>query len=394
MQKPLRVGIISANWGVIAHLPAWRSLEGVEVKAICTSRPETAREAAEKYGIDQAYHDFREMAAAPDLDVIDVGTRPGLRYHMVKAALENGKHVYNGIPFAVSLDHARDMVRMREQAGATAAVDAFSQAIPAFVYLKELIDEGYLGDLFGVRVSVDLAMFTQSRTNVPTYVWFGDPENGTSAMRNNGSHILHLLVHLFGPAASVMSEQSSRLGQWQVEGGDPITPQVPDTAFAIVNFASGLPAQISASWSIIDGEGFKLEVWGSKRRIVASSPMTPQAFSTRLFVSEDGPFGVSTQQELPVPERLKTFPGCNLHADTPRTGVFPMATIFQSMRREIEGTGKAAPSFEQALHVQEVVEAAEISSKEGRRVMLSEMVTQAAWTGKGNNHAFSALNSQ
>jgi predicted dehydrogenase len=32
----LKVGIISANWGAIAHLPAWRVLEDeVEVVALC-----------------------------------------------------------------------------------------------------------------------------------------------------------------------------------------------------------------------------------------------------------------------------------------------------------------------------------------------------------------------
>jgi hypothetical protein len=42
--KTQRAGIISANWGAMAHLPAWRGVPGVEVTAICTSRRETAEE--------------------------------------------------------------------------------------------------------------------------------------------------------------------------------------------------------------------------------------------------------------------------------------------------------------------------------------------------------------
>ena len=41
--------------------------------------------------------------------------------------------------------------------------------------------------------------------------------------------------------------------------------------------------------------------------------------------------------------------------DEPRMGVFSMASIYASMLREMEGKGRAAPDFEQALHVQEVV---------------------------------------
>ena len=34
----LKVGIVSANWGAMAHLPAWRTLsDAVEVTSICTS---------------------------------------------------------------------------------------------------------------------------------------------------------------------------------------------------------------------------------------------------------------------------------------------------------------------------------------------------------------------
>jgi predicted dehydrogenase len=36
--EKLRVGIISANWGASAHLPAWRTLDNVEVTAASWSR--------------------------------------------------------------------------------------------------------------------------------------------------------------------------------------------------------------------------------------------------------------------------------------------------------------------------------------------------------------------
>ena len=87
----LKVGIISANWGAYAHLPAWRAIEGVEVTAICTSRQETAEAAAAATSIPRAFWDAEAMAADPDIDIIDVGTRPNLRHAMVLAALRNGK---------------------------------------------------------------------------------------------------------------------------------------------------------------------------------------------------------------------------------------------------------------------------------------------------------------
>ena len=61
--KTLRVGIISANWGAMAHLPAWRGVPGVEVTAICTSRRETAEAAAARFGVARPFWDA--IASAP-----------------------------------------------------------------------------------------------------------------------------------------------------------------------------------------------------------------------------------------------------------------------------------------------------------------------------------------
>jgi len=123
----LRVGIISANWGAFAHLPGWRAVPGVEVVGICTSRRETAEAAAARCGIERAFWNAQEMAADPDIDIVDCGTRPSIREAMVLACLRNGKHVYNAIPFAASLDGARTLHDAWRQSGTVSVVDASSE---------------------------------------------------------------------------------------------------------------------------------------------------------------------------------------------------------------------------------------------------------------------------
>src|SRR3546814_9655279 len=92
-----------------AHLPGWRAVPGVEVVGICTSRRETAEAAAARCHVERPFWDAEAMAADPDIDIIDCGTRPNIRHAMVLAALRNGKHVYNGIPFAADLEQARQL---------------------------------------------------------------------------------------------------------------------------------------------------------------------------------------------------------------------------------------------------------------------------------------------
>ena len=369
----VRVGIISANWGVHAHLPAWRSLkDDIDVVGICTSRRETAEAAAEQYGFRRAFWDHREMAADPEIDLIDVGTRPPLRHEMVTAALDNGKHVYCGIPFAPNYALAKDMTDRLAAAGTVGAVDAFVQAVPAFVHMKELIKEGYVGEMFGFRACVAQPLFTARQINVPGYAWFADAKNAASAMRNNGSHFLHLLVHLFGDIQSIVSDQSLRLKKWPTDTGI-IEPEVPDHAYAILKFASGLSGELASIWSMPDGPGYRLEVWGSHGRLVACAPVFPHAFDTQLFGGKGAGIGEFTEQKIEIPERLKRLVRSDFHADTPQPAVFPMASIFSSMLDEMEGKGKAAPGFPQALHVQRVVEAAARSSDERRWVDVVEI---------------------
>lgn len=358
---PLRVGIISAAWGAKAHLPAWRSLDGIEVTAICTSRPETAAKAAADYGVARAFHDFSEMAADPDIDIVDCGTRPPLRFAMVMAALGAGKHVYNGIPFAKDLADARAMTDAWRKAGTVAVVDAFMQAVPAMVQMKAMVGAGWIGEVFGADIAFEVPLFSAAQTNVPSYVWFADAANGASAGRNLGSHMLNLLVHFFGPIDSVAADMSLALKEWPFDGHI-IRPEVPDRASMLLRHASGLPTRVEANWCKIGGEGFRFSVWGSQGRIEARAPVFPMAHDTRLFGTQDPGLGTAAMEEIAVAAEYLTVPGCHAVAGRPETGLLALASIFASMRDAINGVGTAAPDFAQGLHVQEVVEAAVLAS--------------------------------
>jgi predicted dehydrogenase len=83
--KPVRVGIIAANWSLKVHGTAWRMQPDVEVIAVCTAHRETAEAAAQAFGVPKAYWSVADLAADPDIDVIDVGSRPAF----VKAVMQS-----------------------------------------------------------------------------------------------------------------------------------------------------------------------------------------------------------------------------------------------------------------------------------------------------------------
>ena len=74
MSGVVRVGLVGANatgrgWGAMTHVPAIRSVDGMELAAVCTSRPESAAAAADAFGVE-GFHDVTDLAAQPDIDLI------------------------------------------------------------------------------------------------------------------------------------------------------------------------------------------------------------------------------------------------------------------------------------------------------------------------------------
>jgi predicted dehydrogenase len=365
----LRVGIISANWGAFAHLPGWRAVPGIEVVGICTSRRETAEAAAARHDIARPFWDAAAMAADPDIDIIDVGTRPVLREKMVLDCLANGKHVYAGIPQAAGLDGARAIHDAWKASGSVAVVDAYSEWLPAHRLAKEMIDDGYIGRPFGGTCIFTMSLFNQLQPQFP-YNWFAQAGLGVSAVRNLGSHALHLLVRLFGEVDEVVADDKRLLDEWKSADGAAIKAETNDFADMLLRFKSGMTLQFQVSWNAPLGQGWYLDFFGSNGRIVAQGPMFPTPRGTTLHAGKLGEQGLS---QVEIPDRYYHADGIGIDADHPMGAPYGMALVMQSMVDEIEGRGKARPGFEQAWQVERLQEAVRRSSAKRRWVRLDEI---------------------
>jgi predicted dehydrogenase len=281
LRDPLRVGIVSAGWGAYAHLPAWRAVPGVEVTAICTSRQETAEAAKARLGLPRGFWDAEAMCADPDIDIVDLGTRPSVRLPMVLAALNHGKHIYNASPHAPDWAGAKAIDAAWRGSHSIGVVDAFSQYIPANAQMKAMLDNGYVGQPIGGTCHFNISLFNTPSKQFP-YNWFADGSAGVSAVRNNGSHALYMLVHLFGPVAELVADDRQVLSEWRFPDGDVVRPETNDCADIILRFESGLVMVMQASWSLPLHDGYLIDIYGDKGRLVARSPTFPTAHDCTL----------------------------------------------------------------------------------------------------------------
>lgn len=364
----LRVGIISANWGAFAHLPGWRAIPGVEVVGICTSRQETAEAAARKFGIERAFWDAEAMAADPDIDILDCGTRPNIREAMVLAALREGKHVYNAIPFAADLDGARSLHQAWKASGTVAIVDAYSEWLPAFRQAKMMIDDGFLGRPFGGSCTFTMSLFNAPHAMFP-YNWFSQKGLGVSAVRNLGSHALHLLIHLFGEIDEVVAHDGRLLDEWNLSDGTVLKAETNDLATMLLRFKSGMMLQFQVSWSAPHGPGWSLDTFGSKGRLTVAAPSFPTARDTVLYA---GSLGGGFDQ-VAIPPNFYETPDIGITAAFEPQASFGMALSMNNMVQAIKGEARARPNFDQAWAVERVQEAVRRSTDERHWVRLEEI---------------------
>jgi predicted dehydrogenase len=365
----LRVGIVSAAWGAFAHLPAWRAVPGVEVTAICTSRQETAEAAQARLGLPRAFWDAEAMCADPDIDIVDLGTRPSVRLPMVLAALENGKHVYNASPHAPDWESAKRIDAAWRASESVGVVDAFVSWVPAHRQMQAMLEDGYIGRPLGGTCHFNISLFNQPAKEFP-YNWFWESGLGVSAVRNNGSHALYHLLHLFGPVEELVADDSQILKEWVFPDGDRISPQTNDFANVILRFASGLTMQMQISWSMTLHDGWLLDVFGDKGRLVSRSPTFPTARDCTL---EGGQLG-GAMAPVAIPDCYRKVEGIGLDWQHPIQPSFPMALSMHAMVEQIAGGGRSAlPTFAQALEVERVQEAIRRSSAERHWVRPAEI---------------------
>src|SRR3954447_3793272 len=151
MAKKIRLGFVGANvrsnWASQSHFPALMASPDVEMTAVCTTRPESAEEAREAFGAKLAFHDYREMVASPEIDAVAVVVKVPDHYGPTKAALEAGKRVYTEWPLGRTTAEAEELAALAREKGVQTAVGLQSRVSPTLLYMRELLETGYVGEM-------------------------------------------------------------------------------------------------------------------------------------------------------------------------------------------------------------------------------------------------------
>jgi predicted dehydrogenase len=155
----LRIAVVGAGyWGPnlarnFRNSPEW------DLVAICDLDGERAHKLAGQVGGARVVTDLDELLSSDDVDAVAIATPAHTHHAIALAALAAGKHVMVEKPLADASDRGRAMVDSASASGLVLMADHTYCYTPAVLKIRELIEEGALGDILfidSVRINLGL----------------------------------------------------------------------------------------------------------------------------------------------------------------------------------------------------------------------------------------------
>jgi predicted dehydrogenase len=372
--KKIRVGIVGATvtvggsgWGARAHVPALQALSGYELKAVCTAHKETALASKVAFGTELAFHDFDTMLACPDIDLVTVVTRVPTHYHLVMRALQAGKAVYCEWPLGATLAEAEQMASLAATGSLHTAVGLQAHSDPSLMYARELIQQGYIGEILAVRFSYISQAITERGAG---RIWQSQRREGGNILTIGGGHSMDALSFVLGGFSEVSARLATIVTRWHnTDTGEDVPVDSPDWISVSGRLSGG--AQVSLLVAAVPAQPHgqrSFEIYGREGCLsIAAAPSAPEPNPSvyhgpnQLYAAR----GKSVLSPLETPARFVLIPD-GVPAGPPRN----VAQTYARLATAINEGKPFEPGFAHAVRAHRLICAVEQSSDTGRSTSL------------------------
>ncbi|MFH1549942.1 MAG: Gfo/Idh/MocA family oxidoreductase [Planctomycetota bacterium] len=215
---------------------------GSRLAAICDIDKKILAAQAGRYPGVKAVTDCERILSDSEIDAVAIAAPTPLHAQIAEQALKEGKHVFVEKPMALSVSDAEALVRLSEEKRLTLMVGHLLEYHPAVGMLKNLIDEGELGEIFYIYCQ---------RLNL------GVVRRNENSFWSLAPHDISIVLYFFGAEPTDVSARGEYYLQDKVE----------DVVFVNLKFPDRRMAQIHVSWLDPHKER-RMVVVGSKKMAV------------------------------------------------------------------------------------------------------------------------------
>jgi len=210
----LKVGIFGVGHLGKIHIQQWREIPGITLTGFYDPDEAHAAAAATQYGLAR-FPDVAGLVQA--VDAVDIVTTTTAHYAIAREALLQGKHVFVEKPLTQTLDEARELVKLVNEANVKCQVGHVERYNPAFLALEDQL----LQPMF--IESHRLAQFNPRGTDV--------------------SVILDLMIHDIDIIMHLVKSTIRRISA----SGVSVISETADIANARIEFDNGCVANLTSS---------------------------------------------------------------------------------------------------------------------------------------------------
>jgi predicted dehydrogenase len=343
----VRLAVIGLNGIGKLHMGNTEKLDKVELAAVCDIVPERAQAAAEQYGC-RAYTDSDALLKDRVCDAVLIATPHYYHTTIGIAALESGHHVLVEKPISVHKADCERLIAAHKDKNLVFAAMFNQRTDPHYRKIKQLVDEGEVGDF--LRISLIITTWFRTQTYYDSggwrATWAGE---GGGVLLNQCPHNLDLLQWICGMPSKVWA--TCHLGKrHDIEVEDEVT--------AYLEYANGCTGVFVTSTGEAPGTN-RFEIAGENGKLVL----------------EDGQLTFA-RNEVPTTEFLRTSkelfakPGVSVETFSIEGQGRQHIEIMENFRDAIlEGKELIAPA-EEGIHSVELANAMLYSSHIGKPVEL------------------------
>ncbi len=380
--RKLNVGIIGYKFMGKAHsnayhkAPRFFDLDSDFVLKVACGRHEGAlRRFADRWGWQETEMSWEKMVRRDDIDMVDVSSPTNTHHEIVIAAAEAGKHILCEKPMALSTQQARRMYLAAKKAGVVHAIGFNYRRVPAIQLAKRMIDDGRIGQIYHWR-----GTYLQDWIVDPGFplTWQLQKEKaGYGPHADLNSHSVDLARYLVGEIKSVQCTMAQFVAERPLPDEDQPTAfdatagrglgkvTVDDASFMVVQFDCGALGSFEASRFASGRKNYNyFEIYGSRGSVAFNlERMNELKFYSREDAGDAQGFRTIMVTETSHPYISAWWPPGHI-IGYEHTFIHQAADFLKCVE---EGT-PMTPDLYDGLRSMEVLDAAALSHREGRRV--------------------------
>lgn len=372
-------GIGLVGYGGIGkfHTVNWRNLNlyypDLPVRIILRGAAARSQEsvdlAVKEGGFEYGSTAYQDLLIDPEIDLIDICTPNDSHHEIFKVAVQAGKNIYCEKPLALNLEQAAEMLKLAESYDRVIQLAFNYRFIPAVMKAKQLIEEGFLGDIINFRAQYFHTGYLNPEKPMS---WRLTPEkSGGGALVDLGAHVIDLMLYLAGSFKRILAQTKTFVDQRPKELGSKEMDRilVDDHAQLLIELIDGGVGIIEVS-RVAQGttDDLNFEIHGTKGALKfdVMDPNWLYAYDAR---DTKAPLGgnhgfkqIQTMGEYPgnrIPGGRSLVNAMGMHANSQ----------YQMVRAAL-GLQLASPGVRDGYEVQQVLEASYLSAREERWVKL------------------------